>query len=359
MKSEAIRLLKSLTEAHGTSGSEGAVRDIFRRELAGCGTMGHDRLGGVWCERAGPDEGPRVLVAGHMDEVGFAVQRITAQGYLKVVALGGWWTHTLLAQRVRVLTKSGQEVLGIVGSTPPHFLGEGQKEKLLTMDQLYIDLGAGSREEAEALGVSLGDPIVPDSAFTAMAHPDIFCAKAFDNRLGMAAAIQTARTLKEDTIPCTLITAGTVQEEVGCRGAVTLGEATQPDVAIVLEGTPADDTQGLDVQAAQGKLSGGVQIRLLDPTALMNRPLVEFAVATARELGIPHQLAVRKSGGTDAKSFQLVGRGVPTLVLGTPARYIHSHNSLINIQNHLGCVALTMALVKRLTAERVASFSQW
>lgn len=356
-KAAALCLLKELTEAHGVPGAEDTVRRIFLRELASCGEAITDRLGSAAVDRGG--SGPRVLVAGHFDEVGFAVQNITAKGFLKLVALGGWWTHTLVAQRVRVLTGSGQEVLGVIGSTPPHFLGEGAKDKVLPLEQLYVDVGASSRAEAESLGIRLGDPVAPDSAFTPLAGGDRFLAKAFDNRCGIAVAVQTMQGLKNHPLPCRLMAAGSVQEEVGCRGAVTLGALTKPDVALVMEGTPADDTPGLPAEESQGTLGGGVQIRVLDPTALMNRRLVELAVDTAESLGIPYQVAVRRSGGTDAKSFQFHETGVPSVVLGTPARYIHSHNSLLHLEDYLNAVRLTTALVRRLDSDTVAGLSRW
>ena len=356
-KTDAVRLLRELTEAHGVPGAEDAVRRIFLRELAGHGTVHTDRLGSAAVERE--DSGPRVLVAGHFDEVGFAVQHITAKGFLKLVALGGWWTHTLVAQRVRILTKSGQEVLGVIGSTPPHFLGESAKDKVLPLEQLYVDIGASSRTEVEALGISLGDAVAPDSAFTALAGGERFVAKAFDNRCGVAAAVQTMQLLKNESLPCQLIAAGSVQEEVGCRGAVTLGHLTRPDVALVMEGTPADDTPGMPSEESQGALGSGVQIRVLDPTALMNRRLVDLVLDTAKAEGIPHQLAVRRSGGTDAKSFQFHESGVPCIVLGTPARYIHSHNSLLHLEDYLSAVRLTAAVVRRLDTATVAGLTRW
>lgn len=354
---EAVRLLRELTEAHGVPGSEGAIREIFVKELTGLGGMTADKLGGVVCDRGG--EGPRVLVAGHFDEVGFSVQSITGKGFIKLVALGGWWSHTLVAQRVRILTSSGREVPGVIGSTPPHFLSDGARDKLLTLDQMFVDVGAGSRQEVLDLGIRLGDPVAPSSSFTELAVPGTYMAKAFDNRCGVAAAIQSAQLLADRDLRCRLLSAGSVQEEVGCRGAVTLGELTRPDVALVLEGTPADDTPGLNGDEAQGELGKGVQIRVLDPTAIMNRKLVDLAVETAETEGIPHQVAVRKSGGTDAKSLQFAGSGVPCVVLGTPARYIHSHNSLIRISDYLAMLRLVCAMAQRLDAAMVSSLNRW
>ena len=359
MREKAISLLRELTEAHGVPGSEDAVRNIFRRHLKGFGSVSTDKLGCIACARPSAPDAPRVLVAGHCDEVGFAVQHITPRGFLKITGLGGWWTHTMVGQRVRILPQSGREVLGVIGSTPPHFLSENQKDKLMTLDQLCIDVGASSREEAEGWGISAGDPVAPFSEFTPLANPDMFVSKAFDNRCGVSAAIQSMQLLRDVELRCNLIAAGSVQEEVGCRGARTLGAMTMPDVAIVMEGTPADDSYGMELAESQGRLRGGVQIRVMDPSAIMNRRLVNFVVETARTEGITHQLAVRKSGGTDAKSFQFAGTGVPCVVLGTPARYIHSHNSIIDINDYLSAVRLVCAVVRRLDAQTVAAFTAW
>jgi putative aminopeptidase FrvX len=339
MDTVALSLLSALTEAHGVPGHENAVRQIFQSELSSMGPIVGDALGSLACERPG-----------HFDEVGFAVQSITARGFIKFVPLGGWWSHALVAQRVRILTRSGHEILGVIGSTPPHFLAEAQRDKLQTIEQMTIDIGATSREEAESWGVALGDPIAPESQFTPMAGNGLYMAKAFDNRCGIAATIQSALHLLPTPLPCTLIAAGSAQEEVGCRGAHTLAALTRPSIALILEGTPADDTHGMDIQEAQGALGGGVQIRLLDPTALMHRGLVDFAVHAAREAGIPYQIAVRRSGGTDAKSIQLHHLGVPCVVLGTPARYIHSHNSIIQLADYIATVNLVCAMAQRLDA---------
>lgn len=357
MRDRALALLAELTEAHAISGSEDTVRAIFRRELADFGEISCDRLGSILCRRSGPAGTPRVLAAGHMDEVGFVVQSITAKGQLKLVPIGGWWMHVIVAQRLRILTRSGREILGVVGSTPPHFLGEGAKDKLMTMEQISVDVGAGSAAEVAALGIRIGDPVAPDSRFTPMAQEGRYMAKAFDNRSGMAVAIQAMQECVSETLPCTFLAAGSVQEEVGCRGAQTLGALAQPDVAIVLECTPADDTGSEpDPQGALGK---GVQIRVLDPTALMNRRLVDLCLDTAAAEGIPHQLSVRRGGGTDAKSLQFIREGVPCVVLGTPARYIHSHNAIMDIHDHLSTLRLVLALLKRLDRTTVDALTAW
>lgn len=358
MKSKAVSLLQELTEAHSVPGHEDEVRAIFVDELGECGDLSTDRNGSVFCDLGG--EGPRVLLAGHMDEVGFMVQNITPDGFIQFVAVGGWWEHSLLSQRVEILTRGGDKILGVVCSRPPHFLPETHRKQVIPLDQMFIDIGAASRKQAaEDFGVSLGDPIAPCSSFTPMARADYYMAKAFDNRVGMAGVIQCSQMLAQSSLPCRLIACGTVQEEVGLRGAKTAAAAAKPDVAIVLEGPPADDSPGFNRTESQGRLGGGVQIRLFDPTAISNPRLARLAIETAGSENIPHQVTVRRSGGTDAGSFHLANNGIPSIVLGVPARYIHSHNAIIDVNDHLAMLALVNALVRRLDAETVGGLTTY
>ena len=358
MRQKAVSLLQELTEAHSVSGHEDEVRAIFVDELEDCGEFSSDRNGSVFCETGG--NGPRVMVSGHMDEVGFMVQNITADGFIQFVAIGGWWEHNLLSQRVEILTRSGDKILGVISSRPPHFLPDAQRRQVMTIDQMVIDVGAESRRHAcEELGIALGDPIAPSSAFTALAREDYFMAKAFDNRVGMAGVIQAGQILAQSTHPNRLILCGTVQEEVGLRGAKTAAACAQPDVAIILECPPADDTPGFSRADGQGLLGGGVQIRMFDPTAIANPRLARLAIDVAQAEGISYQVAVRRSGGTDAGSFHLANHGVPSIVLGVPARYIHSHNAIIDVNDHLQMLALVIALVRRLDQETVSDLSAY
>ena len=358
MRTKAVSLLQELTEAHSVPGHEDEVRAIFVDELERCGDLSTDRNGSVFCELTG--DGPRVLVAGHMDEVGFMVQNITPEGFIQFVAVGGWWEHSLLSQRVEILTRGGDKIPGVVSSRPPHHLPEAQRRQVMAIEQMFIDVGAESRREVlDEMRISPGDPIAPCSAFTPLAREDRFMAKAFDNRVGMAGLIQAGLILAETMRPNRLILCGTVQEEVGLRGAKTAAAFSQPDVALVLEGPPADDTPGMARSECQGRLGGGVQIRLFDPTAIANPRLAALAIETARAEGIPHQVTVRRSGGTDAGSFHLANHGVPSIVLGVPARYIHSHNAIIDINDHLAMVALVVALARRLDAETVQGLTAY
>ena len=343
MRAKALSLLQELTEAHSVSGHEDEVRAIFTDELTDIGPLAADRNGSVIC--ALTNEGPRVLIAGHMDEVGFMVQNLTPDGFIQFVPIGGWWPQVMLAQRVQILTRGGKKIIGVTGSRPPHFLPAAQRDNAVPVEAMFIDVGATSRRElVEDFGISIGDPIAPWSPFTPLFRPGRFMAKAFDNRVGMACVIQAAQELADTDHPNELIFAGSVQEEVGLRGAKTLANFVKPDVAIVLEGPPADDTPGFNHTESQGKLGGGVQIRLYDPTAITNPRLADLVIETARRANIPFQVTVRRSGGTDAGSFHLANHGVPSIVLGTPARYIHSHNAIIDIDDYLAMLQLTIAL---------------
>jgi endoglucanase len=352
MREKAVSLLRELTEAHAVPGHEDEVRAIFVDELAECGDLSTDRNGSVFCQCG--DSGPRVMVAGHMDEIGFLVQNITPDGFIQFVSVGGWWEHNLLAQRIEILTRSGEKILGVIASRPPHFLPENQRRQVMQIDQMFIDVGAENRRQVvEELGISLGDPIAPCSSFQPMAREDYYMAKAFDNRVGMAGVIQAGQILTQSPHPNQLILCGTVQEEVGLRGAKTAAHHAKPDVAIVLEGPPADDAPGFSRAESQGRLGGGVQIRMFDPTAIANPRLARLAIETACEARIPHQVTVRRSGGTDAGSFHVANEGIASIVLGVPARYIHSHNSVMDLNDHLHMISLVNALVRRLDQETV------
>lgn len=358
MRAKAISLLQELTEAHSISGHEDEVRAIFSDELADIGSLAADKNGSIICAHAG--NGPRVLIAGHMDEVGFLVQNITIDGFIQFVTIGGWWTQVMLGQRTQILTRKGEKILGVIGSKPVHHLPPSQRNNPVPVEAMFIDIGASSRREAiDDLGIRLGDPIAPLSPFTPLSSSNLFMAKAFDNRVGMAAVIQTALALAETDHPNELVFAGSVQEEVGLRGARTLASFVKPDIAIVLEGPPADDTPGFSILDSQGKLGGGVQIRLYDPSAIGNPRLAELAIATAEKSNIPFQLTVRRSGGTDAGALHQSNQGIPSIVLGVPTRYIHSHNAIIDIDDYLATLELTIALAGKLdqsTADSLVRF---
>lgn len=350
----AIELLETLTQADAVPGFESATRDIFRAELDGHGELLRDRMGGIVCRKDGRAAGPKVMLDCHLDEVGFIIQHVTPQGFLKFLPLGGWWGHLLPSQRLRVHGTDGP-VDGVIGSTPPHFLPPDRRNQVLEIKDMFIDVGAQTAEEVHSWGIRPGAWAVPASPFTRLRNEKMFLSKAFDNRVGCALAIEALQRI--DGQPGTLFAAGSTQEEVGLRGATATANLIEPDVAIVLEGPPADDVLGFNPDESQGALGQGVQIRAYDPSMIANPRLVDLAVTTAREKGIAHQVTVRASGGTDAGRIHLHGHGVPSVVLGVPARYIHGHTSIIHIDDYLSARELLGELVLKLDAKTVESLT--
>ncbi len=341
-----LKMFKELTEAHGAPGFEKPVRDIMRRYLSQyTDEIIQDNLGGIFGVRRGNEAGPRIMVAGHMDEVGFMVTRITDQGFIKFQTLGGWWSQVLLAQRVSILTENG-EVEGVIGSIPPHALTDELRSKPFDIKKMFIDIGADNKEDAEKIGIKPGQPIVPITPFRVMSNPKKIMAKAWDNRYGCAMAIDLLDSIKDIELPNTLYSGANVQEEVGLRGAKTAAEIINPDVFFALDAGPAGDVPGAPDEA-MGKLGDGVIIRIFDRSYITHKGMREYLLDTVESLGIKYQYYVSQ-GGTDAGRVHLHGKGVPSIVIAIPSRYIHSHASIINDDDYLAAKETLTALIKNL-----------
>ena len=351
-KEFTLALLRDLTSAAGVPGFEREARQVMERYLAPYGEVSRDRLGSViGCKRGAADR-PRVMLAGHLDEVGFMVSLITDDGFLRFQTLGGWWDQVLVAQRVVVKTRQG-DVLGVIGSKPPHVLSAEERKKLLEKKDMFIDVGASSKEEALAMGIRPGDPIVPASDFTVLKNDQLILAKALDNRVGCALAVEVLRRLQGVDHPNTVYGVGTVQEEVGLRGAQTSAYAVEPDVGIALEVSIAGDVPGMKPEEAQSKLGKGPTVLLYDATLIPSVALRDLVLDVAEAEGIPVQFDVMPGGGTDAGRIQFFGRGVASICIGVPTRYIHSHAGIMHIADFEAAARLVTALVRRLDAGTV------
>ena len=357
---ETLQMMKELTEAPGVPGQEGPVREVMARYLAPLGEILTDNLGSIVGVKSGrgvsKDDAPRILLAGHMDEVGFLVTLIDDEGYLKFQTLGGWWEQVMLAQRVTVRTHKG-DLVGVFGSKPPHILPADERKKLVEKHDMFIDIGAMSKEEARAAGVRPGDPIIPICPFTVMANEKNLLAKAWDNRFGCALAVQTLKLLGDDQ-PNTLYAGATVQEEVGLRGAQTLSHLVDPDVAISLDVGIAGDTPGIKKHEAQSKFGAGPIILIYDGSLIPNLKLRNMIIDIAESEDIPYQFDSVAAGGTDGGRFQLAGNGVPTITIGIPARYIHSAASMINRDDFDNAARLLVSLINKLDATAVAELKR-
>ncbi|MFO7173580.1 MAG: M42 family metallopeptidase [Bacillota bacterium] len=349
---ERLQMYKELTEAPGVPGYEGPVREIMRKYLAPYGEVITDNLGSIVARKVGKAGGPRILVAGHMDEIGFMVTMITEKGFIKFQPLGGWWDQVLLAQRVLIRTHKG-DIVGVIGSKPPHILPQEERNKVVKKKDMFIDIGASSREEAESFGVRPGDPIIPICPFQVMPNPKILMAKAWDNRAGCAVAIEVLQELQGKEHPNEVYAGATVQEEVGLRGAQTLVNTIKPDIAIALDVGIAGDVPGVREDEAQGKLGKGPVITIYDATMVPNLRLRDLVVETAKEEGIPIQFDAVPGGGTDAGRFHMHDRGVPSIVIGFATRYIHSHAGLIHRDDMENAARLVARVIQKLDEETV------
>lgn len=349
------QFLKALTEAHGVPGYEREIRALLREYMDPLGELSQDKLGSLICSL--PGDGPKVMLTGHMDEIGFMVSHITDDGFLKFQQLGGWWDQVLLGHRVIVKTHKG-DVIGVIGAKPPHLLSAEEREKVVVKKKMYIDVGATSKQEVETAGVRVGDPIVPQSEFAVMANPKVYLSKAFDNRIGCAVVIDVLRHFQNEPHPNHIYGVQTVMEEVGVRGATTSARIVNPDVAIILESDIAGDVPGIKAEESNVKLGGGPTVMLYDVRMIPNIKLRDLVIETAAALDIPLQFSVMPGGATDGGAIHLHGTGVPTVVIGVAARHIHSHGAILHRDDYDRAVKLVTAVVAKLDAATVTELTK-
>jgi endoglucanase len=349
-------LLKELTEANGIPGYEGPVRGIVRKYLGELGKLSQDKIGSVICQVDGTQDLPEVMLAGHMDEIGFMVKHITKEGFLHFLPLGGWFDQVLLAQRVVIKTKVG-DVVGVIGAKPPHLLPADQRSKVVKRKEMYIDIGATSKEEVEEAGVRPGDPAIPRADFVSLANGKTYLSKAFDDRVGVAVIISALEQLKSAEHPNKVYGVATVQEEVGLRGATTSVRAVDPDVAIILESDIAGDVPGIKPDESSVELGKGPTVLIYEARIIPNIKFRDFLVETAEDIEIPTQISYTEGGATDGGAIHLHNTGVPTVVLGVATRHIHSDSSIIHREDYDNAVKLLVEIIQRLDSEKVAEFT--
>ncbi|HGE71588.1 TPA: M42 family peptidase [Candidatus Poribacteria bacterium] len=349
-----LELLKEITDVAGVSGYEDEVRKVIKKHLKDIAEIEYDNLGSIICKKTGKSETPKIMLAGHTDEIGFMVKFITDEGFIKFGTLGGWWNQVMLAQRVVIKTHKG-DVHGIIGSKPPHILSDDERNKVVDRKDMFIDVGAESAKQAtDEFGIRPGDPIIPFSPFQVMSNGKSYLAKAWDDRVGCALFIDVIKNLVNEDHPNTVYGVGTVQEEVGLRGARTSAWAIQPDIGIALEVGIASDVPGGKKEESMQKLGKGPALLLYDSSMIPHIKLRDLIIDIAKEKDIPLQLDVMERGGTDAGTIHINMRGVPSVVIGVPCRYIHSHSGIINRDDYDNTVKLITEIVKKLDAETVA-----
>src|SRR5699024_5758155 len=353
MQQDTLNMFQTLTELQGAPGNEKRVRDYMTGELKKYSDeIINDNLGSVFGIKKG--KGPRVMVAGHMDEVGFMVTQITENGMIRFQTLGGWWNQVMLAQRVQVMTKEGI-IPGVIASTPPHLLTPEQRKKPMEVKEMLIDIGADDREDAKKIGVEPGDAILPVCPFTPMANEKKILAKSWDNRYGCGLSIELLKELQHDTLPNELYSGATVQEEVGLRGAQSAATMMKPDIFYALDASPANDTTG--DKDAFGQLGEGAVVRIFDRTMITHHGMRDFVLDTAKTNDIPYQYYISQ-GGTDAGRVHTSGDGVPSAVIGICSRYIHTAASMIHVDDYAAAKELIVNLVKNTDQSAVDTIRQ-
>lgn len=372
MNRNSLEFFERLTNCFGPSGFEREALKIVRDYIKPYSTrISVDKLGSLNFEKRGTADSPKVLIPGHVDEVGFVVSGINKAGFITFNTLGGWFDQVLLGQRVRIRTNRG-DVDGVIAAKPPHLMEDEERSKVVKKDHMFIDVGASNVDEVKAMGIRIGNPAIPISDFCMVkkkkyrdgkrAGEEIMCfAKALDDRAGAFAAAEVVRILSERKInhPNRVIGAATVQEEVGLRGARTTGFMTKPDVCLTLEVDISGDVPGIEPHQAPSKLGEGPSITTYDSSMIPNAELVEFVIRTAEKTKIPNQLSQIARGGTDAGAIHLVHAGCPSVVIGVPTRHIHSHVGVCSVSDLDNCIKLVVELVKRLNKKTVDGFTAY
>ncbi|OGS22140.1 MAG: peptidase M28 [Elusimicrobia bacterium RIFOXYA2_FULL_39_19] len=355
MEKARIEFLKELTEASGVSGFELEIKNILKKHLKGLAEVEEDKLGSVIFKKQGASSGPKIMIPGHMDEVGFMVKSITEKGFIKFIPLGGWMPQVVLAQQVVIKSSKG-DVTGVVGSKPPHLSTEEERRanKGIEMKDLFIDVSASSRKEVEDdFGIKPGDPIIPVCAFTQMKNRDYYLAKAFDNRIGCALFVEIIKALQNEKHPNTVYGVGTVQEETGLSGAKTSSWVVNPDVAIVAEISIAADVPGMENEDGILKMGQGPSICLIDRGMIPNLKLRNLVIETAKKHNIPFQYGAMTGGTTDGTAVYVHTKGVPCIYIGVPMRYAHSPAGIINMKDYENTLKLMLELIKVLDENKV------
>ncbi|WP_188453453.1 M42 family metallopeptidase [Virgibacillus oceani] len=350
---ETLTMLKDLTDAKGIPGNEKEARDVMEGYIKPYADEVYtDNLGSLIAKKTGDENGPKIMVAGHLDEVGFMVTRIDDKGFIYFQTVGGWWSQVMLAQRVTIMSSKG-DVTGIIGSKPPHILSQEARKKPVEIKDMFIDIGASSKEEAHEFGVRPGDSIVPYFEFTQLKNEKMLLAKAWDNRIGCAIAIEVLKQLKDESHPNIVYGVGTIQEEVGLRGARTSAHAIKPDIGFGVDVGIAGDMPGVSDHEADSKLGKGPQIVLYDASMVSHKGVRDLIVDTADEHNIPYQYASMAGGGTDSGSIHLTANGVPSLSITVATRYIHSHAAILHRDDFENAVKLIVEAIKKLDSEKV------
>ena len=356
-KQHTLNMIADFSNARGASGFEDEVLTVSRRYGAPYADFKEDSLRNLYLRRKdNTGDKPVVMLDGHSDEVSFMVHHINPNGTLAFITLGGWVASNVPAHPVLVRNREGEYIPGIIASKPPHFMTAAERNQPADISRMVIDIGATSAEEVrEVFKIRIGAPVVPDVTFRYQEAHDLMMGKAFDCRLGCAAMISTLSRLAGEQLNVDVVAAMSAQEEVGTRGATVTANRVKPDIAIVFEGCPADDTFA-EPAAMQTCIKKGPYLRHIDARMITNPRFQRMALDLGEELGIPVQEGVRTGGSTNGAPIHLSNSAVPCIVVGLPVRYIHTHYGIAAYADYENSVKLACEIIKRLDADVIAGF---
>lgn len=316
--------LKELSEARGVSSREQEVRDLIREYVKpNVDEVFTDSLGNLYAVKGKDKQGPKVMLAAHMDEVGLMITNIEKNGLLRFAPVGGIDPRVLVSKPVAI---GEDKVIGIIGAKAIHLQKPEERTQVLGFDDLYLDIGASDDEEAKRL-VKIGDVATFTTQFQELG--DLFLGKAFDDRAGCAALVE----LTKGEFDCPVYFVFTVQEEVGLRGAAPASYKVAPDVALVLEGTTASDVGETDEANYSTAVLGGPAVTVMDRSVISHPQVVARLFEIADKNAILLQVKRTITGGTDAGKIALSRGGVPTAVVAVPCRYIHSPVTVMSVKD--------------------------
>ena len=347
------QLLQRLADAPGPPGAEEPVRAIMAPEMKQFSNspLRYDGIGSVIAEQTG--SGPKIMIDAHMDELGGMVRRVSPAGFLTMQMLGGWLDQALVDQRWIIVGSKGP-VHAVTGIRDVHIATPGERNTVYSRDSISLDVGAANAAEVAALGISPGDPVVPDSPFTSLNGGKMLLGKAWDDRIGCAVMLEAMRRTASMPHPNTLVFAATVQEEVGLRGGRTASQTIKPDLGIAIEGGIAGDAPGSRPDETQAHLGGGPGMFLYDSSTIPNRKMVAFTRKMAAAAGVPLQADLVQGYGDDSAEMQMTNGGTPTINLVVPVRYTHAHNGIVNRKDFDQTVQLVVEMLTHLDAATVA-----
>jgi putative aminopeptidase FrvX len=334
--------LEKLSNACGVTGRENEVKELMIRLMTPyTDEIVVDRLENVIAIKKGKQAAPKIMLAAHIDEVGLMVKTITKDGFLQFAKMGGIDDRILPAQKVMVYSKKGT-FPGIIGSKPPHIQKEEERKKITASDELFIDIGAESKDDALALGVAVGDSVSFDVKYVQLGR-DVVVGKAFDNRAGCVTMVEALKLMvKTDYTVCAV---GTVQEEVGLRGAATAAFGVDPDLAIALDVTIAGDVPGVREFDTSVKMGSGPALTISDSGLITHPKVLRWLMETADQEKIPFQIEAGLLGSTDAARINITRQGIPSGNISIPTRYIHSPVGMLCLKDIENSAKLTVAAI--------------